>query len=587
VNTRVNFENRIRREQGVGARWDQRSAIGKLLLEENLITPEQLQRAIEEQRRDKGKVETVLVKLGYITESKLAQFLGRHFNVESINLGTTEVDLECVNLIPYDIAKKYLALPIARDGNKLVVAMATPDNLFAIDGIKFITSMDVEPVVCPESSLVNAIEENYANPNLLGDLIKDLDVDELELVDTSEEEEIGLNQLRIQVEEAPVVKLINGLLTDAVIRGSSDIHIEPYENILRVRYRIDGVLKDMIYPPVRMKAALISRVKILADLDIAERRLPQDGRIKAKISGNFVDIRVSTTPTMFGEKIVMRILDQERLPLDLAKLGFQQRALDEFRRAIANPYGIVLVTGPTGSGKTTTLYSALMKLNTMEVNIMTVEDPVEYNLEGINQIQVRTEIGLDFARTLRSFLRQDPNIIMVGEIRDQETAQVSIKAALTGHLVLSTVHTNDAASAVVRMIQMGVEPFLVSTACRAIVAQRLVRKICSSCREEKTYHREVLRGLGMVEGEIDTVTLYQGKGCAECNETGYRGRIGLYEVMPISRVIRELILENVSSARIKEEAVNEGMITLREDGLIKIREGLTTPEEVLRETSLE
>jgi type IV pilus assembly protein PilB len=587
VNTRINFREGIDRPEEDRARWVKKSAIGKLLLDENLITPEQLERALEEQRRNGGKIGTNLVKLGYISESTLAQFLGRQFNVEAIDLQKTDIDPECVDLVPYEIAKKYLDLPIGRDGDKLVVAMANPDNLFALDGIKFITSMDVEPMVCPESSLIAAIEESYANPDLLGELIKDLDVQELELVETRDEEEVGLTQLKVQVEEAPVVKLINGLVTDAVIRGASDIHIEPFENMLRVRYRIDGVLKDMIYPPVRMRAALISRVKILADLDIAERRLPQDGRIKAKIGGNVVDIRVSTVPTIFGEKIVMRILDKERLPLDLSRLGFQPKALEAFLGAIENPFGIVLVTGPTGSGKTTTLYSALTRLNTMDVNIMTVEDPVEYNLEGINQVNVRTEIGMNFARALRSFLRQDPNIIMVGEIRDQETAQVAIKAALTGHLVLSTVHTNDAASAVVRLIHMGIEPFLVSTACRSIVAQRLVRKICPNCREKAEYHPEALRGVGLTPEEIGSMTIYRGKGCPDCNETGYQGRIGLYEVMPVSWKIRELILENATGAQIKEQAVSEGMITLRDDGLMKIRAGLTTPEEVLKETSLE
>jgi type IV pilus assembly protein PilB len=570
-----------------GKRWEKRSAIGKLLVDEKLITEEQLAKALDEQRRSGGKIGTNLVKLGFISESTLTQFLGRQFSVSAIDLSTFEIDKECVSMIPYDIARKYFALPVAREGNRLMVAMANPDNHFAIDGIKFITSMDVEPMVCSESSLLTAIEDSYSTPDLLDELIKDLDVMDLELVDTVEEEEVGLTQLKVQVEEAPVVKLINGLLTDAVIRGASDIHFEPFESILRVRYRIDGVLRDMIYPPVRMRAALISRVKILADLDIAERRLPQDGRIKAKIGGNVIDIRVSTIPTIFGEKIVMRILDKERLPLDLSKLGFQESALGEFYDGIANPYGIVLVTGPTGSGKTTTLYSALTKLNVMDVNIMTVEDPVEYNLEGINQVNVRSEIGMNFARALRSFLRQDPNIIMVGEIRDQETAQVAIKAALTGHLVLSTVHTNDAASAVVRLIHMGIEPFLVATACRLIVAQRLVRKNCSGCSEETEYHSQALMEIGITPEEATDSRLLRGEGCAECNGTGYKDRVGLYEVMPISPRIRDLILKNSSSTEIKEQAVKEGMLTLRADGLAKFKQGLTTLEEVLKETSLE
>jgi len=584
---RINFREGLRGKKENRRRWEKKNAIGQLLVSENLITHEQLERALEEQRRYGGKIGSNLVRLGYISESTLAQFLGKQFNITAIDLSTCEIDHACVELIPQEIARKYLALPISREGNRLIVAMANPDNVFAIDGIKFITSMDVEPMVCPESSLLSAIDEHYSTPDILDELIKDLDVVDLELVDTGEEEEIGLIQLKAQVEEAPVVKLINGLLTDAVRRMASDIHIEPFENMLRVRYRIDGVLRDMIYPPVRLKAALISRVKILADLDIAERRLPQDGRIKAKIGGNVVDIRVSTVPTIFGEKIVLRILNKEQLPLDLTILGFQEKALAEFHAGIKNPYGIVLVTGPTGSGKTTTLYSALTGLNTMKVNIMTVEDPVEYNLEGINQVNVKSEIGMNFARVLRSFLRQDPNIIMVGEIRDQETAQVAIKAALTGHLVLSTVHTNDAASAVVRLVHMGIEPFLVATACRLIVAQRLVRKVCQNCSENAEYHPEALREVGLDPNEHEGTRFLKGKGCEECNGTGYKGRIGLYEVMSINQRLRELILENASSSRIKEQAVKDGMVTLREDGLLKLIEGTTTLEEVLKETSLD
>ncbi len=578
--------NTIKRGRTVEKRWGKKNAIGKLLLDDKLITNEQLELALEEQKRNGGKIGSNLVKLGYITESTLAHFLGRQFSVSAIELATCEIDPECVEMVPYEIARKYLALPISREGNKLTVAMANPDNIFAIDGIKFITSMDVEPMVCPESSLIAAIEEHYSTPDLLDELIKDLDVLDMELVET-QQEEVGLSQLQEQVEDAPVVKLINGLITDAVARTASDIHIEPYEDALRVRYRIDGVLKDVIYPPTRLRAALISRVKILADLDIAERRLPQDGRIKARIGGNVVDIRVSTVPTIFGEKIVMRILDKERLPLDLAMLGFQEQPLQEFLKGIANPYGLVLVTGPTGSGKTTTLYSALTRLNTVKVNIMTVEDPVEYNLEGINQVNVRSEIGMNFARALRAFLRQDPNIIMVGEIRDQETAQVAIKAALTGHLVLSTVHTNDAASAVVRLIHMGIEPFLVASACRLILAQRLVRRICPNCSVETQYHPEAIKdGCGTGE-EIDGTHFLKGSGCDECNGTGYRGRTGLYEVMSITPRIRELILENASSAIIKEQAVEEGMITLRADGMKKLKDRITTLEEVLKETSLD
>ncbi len=584
---KTNFKGDVPDQRERMEEWEKSSGIGQLLVEEKLITNEQLEEALKEKKRYGGKIGSHLVRLGYISEATLSQFLGKQFKISSIDLATCEIDRACVEMIPQDIARKYLALPVFREGNKLIVAMANPDNVFAIDGIKFITSMEVEPMVCPESTLLSAIDEQYSTPDILDELIRDMDDVDLELVDKSDYEEIGLMQLKAQVEEAPVVKLINGLLTDAVKRLASDIHIEPFENMVRVRYRIDGVLQDMIYPPARLKAALISRVKILADLDIAERRLPQDGRIKARMGGSVVDIRVSTIPTIFGEKIVMRILDKEQLPLDLSRLGFQDNALKQFESGISNPYGIVLVTGPTGSGKTTTLYSALTRLNTMKVNIMTVEDPVEYNLEGINQVHVRSEIGMDFARALRSFLRQDPNIIMVGEIRDHETAQVAIKAALTGHLVLSTVHTNDAPSAVVRLVQMGIEPFLVSTACRLIIAQRLVRKICKHCSEEVQYHPEAFREIGMDPDETGGYRLRKGKGCDECNDTGYKGRVGLYEVMPVTQRIRELILENASSAKIKEKAVNDGMITLRADGLAKIKEGITTLEEVLRETSFD
>jgi type IV pilus assembly protein PilB len=584
---RINFRERTDRQRAPRERPQKKSAIGQLLVNEGLITPEQLDKALEEQKRKGGKIGSNLVRLGYISESTLAQFLGRQFNMKAIDLSSSEIDPECVSMIPFEIARKYLALPISREGNRLYVAMANPDNVFALDGIKFITSMDVEPMVCPESSILSAIEEYYRTPDILDELIKDLDVMDLELVETEEEEEIGLNQLKIQVEEAPVVKLINGLITDAVRRNASDIHIEPFESMLRIRYRIDGVLRDMIYPPVRLKAALISRVKILADLDIAEHRLPQDGRIKARIGGNVVDIRVSTVPTIFGEKIVMRILDKEQLPLDLTRLGFQEGALEKFLAGIKNPYGIVLVTGPTGSGKTTTLYSALTKLNTLEVNIMTVEDPVEYNLEGINQVNVHADIGMNFARALRAFLRQDPNIIMVGEIRDQETAQVATKAALTGHLVLSTVHTNDASSAIVRLIHMGIEPFLVATACRLILAQRLVRKVCPNCAEEAHYPLDALKKVGLTMEEGEEYHFLRGKGCEDCNRTGYKGRTGLYEVMPISQGIRDLILQSASSSKIKEKAIEEGMMTLRADGLAKLKAGLTTLEEVLKETTLD
>jgi type IV pilus assembly protein PilB len=562
-----------------------KDALGEFLVREGLISKDQLDKALDQQRLKGGRIGTNLVNLGYISEDTLTAFLGRQFHVPAMNLSKLNIDPDCTRLISGDIARRYLAIPVSMNGKRLTVAMADPNNIFAIDGIKFVTGYDVEPVVCAESAMLEAIQKYYQEKDPLADILKDIDDMEMELVD-EETEEIGINQLRVQVEEAPVVRLINGILTDAVKRNASDIHIEPYENNLRVRYRIDGTLRDMMYPPLRMKAALISRVKILADMDIAERRQPQDGRIKIKMAKTVIDVRVSTVPSIFGEKIVMRILNRQSLTLDLAKLGLEEKALNDFLDAIKNPYGIVLVTGPTGSGKTTTLYTAVTLLNTQEVNILTVEDPVEYNLEGINQVQTHAEIGLDFAKVLRAFLRQDPNIILVGEIRDQETASIAIKAALTGHLVLSTVHTNDAPSAVVRLMDMGIEPFLVGSALNLIMAQRLVRKICPHCRAAISYPRDVLLNAGFTESELKGLSFAKGKGCPECNNTGYKGRDGIFEVMPITPKIRDMIIHRASIAEMKEQAVREGMFTLRQSGLIKLRQGVSTLEEVLKETSL-
>lgn len=563
-----------------------KDAIGELLVKEGLITRNQLEKALEQQKIKGGKIGTNLIQLGYVNEETLTEFLGKQFHVPSINLSKVKIDPECTRMISGDIARRYLAMPIMANGKRITVAMADPNNIFAIDGIKFVTGFEVDPVICAESAILAAIKNHYQEDDPLTNILKDLDEMDMELVEEEEEEEIGINQLRAQVEEAPVVRLINGILTDAVKREASDIHIEPYENTMRVRYRIDGTLRDMMYPPIRMKPALISRVKILADMDIAERRQPQDGRIKIKMGKSVIDVRVSTIPSLFGEKIVMRILNRDSLNLDLTQLGFEDEALKKFMDAIRKPYGIVLVTGPTGSGKTTTLYSAITLLNTQEVNISTVEDPVEYNLEGINQVQVHAEIGLTFAKVLRAFLRQDPNIIMIGEIRDPETANIAIKAALTGHLVLSTVHTNDAPSALIRLVDMGVEPFLVGSALNIVIAQRLVRKICPQCRSSCSYSETVLEKAGIEPGELDGYTFYRGKGCTECNNTGYKGRDGIFEVMTVSPKIREMIIRKASSTEIKEQAVREGMLTLRESGLIKFKKGLSTLEEVLKETSM-
>jgi type IV pilus assembly protein PilB len=502
-----------------------------------------------------------------------------------VDLSEVEVDEKILQLVPADFAGKHLLLPLRRVGRTLTVAMVNPTDLSVVDDLKFITRFDVDAVVAGEYSLRMAIDRYYEVTNdRLGDLLEELEEQDVELVE-EEEEVYSTMQLQAQVEEAPVVRLINGFLTDAVRRGASDIHIEPYEKELRVRYRIDGVLQEIMKPPMRMKAALISRVKILADLNIAERRIPQDGRIKIKIGRKVIDFRVSTLPTLFGEKIVLRILDKGNLTLDLEKFGMEQKAETDFLEAISRPYGMVLVTGPTGSGKTTTLYSALSRINTDEVNIMTAEDPVEYNLHGINQVQVRTEIGMTFAAALRAFLRQDPNIVMVGEIRDLETGGIAVKASLTGHLVLSTLHTNDAASTITRMIDMGLEPFNVASALNCITAQRLVRRICSNCRAEATYMPEVLRAARITEEQAASMTFFRGEGCDACNGSGYSGRQGLYEVLPMTADLRRMILEGESADELNRTAVEQGMITLREDGLVKVRKGITTLDEVIKETA--
>jgi type IV pilus assembly protein PilB len=554
------------------------------LLEAKLVNAKQIADAERLQKSGGGSVSSNLVKLGAIGEKDFHEFLSKLYGVPFIDISTQDVDPAVVRLIPADVANKFQVVPWKRTGRHLTVAMANPANIFAIDDIKFITGCEVETRVASDASIKKAIDRLYDSAGSLSDLMKEFHED-VELVETAEDDGGGVNLGEITGEEAPVVKLVNSLLADAIRKGASDIHVEPFEKSVRVRFRIDGELYEMMSPTVRMKLAMLSRLKIMAELDIAERRVPQDGRIRLRMFNKNIDLRVSSLPTIFGEKIVMRILDKSNLNIDLTKLGFDPGALKRLNRAIEMPFGMVLVTGPTGSGKTTTLYSALTRVNRPGVNIMTAEDPVEYNLEGINQVNVNDEVGLTFATALRAFLRQDPNIIMVGEIRDIETASIGVKAALTGHLVLSTLHTNDAPSTLNRMVDMGVEPFLVGSSVNLIMAQRLLRRVCLACKKTALIHHEVAEELGFTAEEAKSIQVTEGAGCVECNNTGYKGRQGVYEVMPISPTIRDLILERAPTSEIKKVAVSEGMLTLRAHALIKLKEGLTSPEEVLKETS--
>ncbi len=558
--------------------------MGELLVKASLITEEQLRKALQQQDASGGKLGSNLVKLGYVSEDDITSFLSRQYGVPSINLSHFEIDSAVIKLVPSELAQKHQVIPLSRTGSVLTVAMADPSNIFAIDDIKFMTGFNVETVVASETSIKNAINRYYDSSGLVQDIMKTFDDKDVSQV-ADGEEDVNVSELQKATEDAPVVKLVNLILTDAIKKGASDIHIEPYEKEFRVRYRIDGVLYGVMSPPLKLRAALTSRVKIMAQLDISERRLPQDGRIKIKMANKEMDYRVSTLPTLFGEKVVLRLLDKSNLQLDMTKLGFEPKALANFEGAITAPYGMVLVTGPTGSGKTTTLYSALHRINSPETNIMTAEDPVEFNLPGINQVQMKAEIGLNFAAALRSFLRQDPDVIMVGEIRDYETAEIGIKAALTGHLVLSTLHTNDAPSTISRLLNMGVEPFLVSASTNLIVAQRLVRKICRECKEEVQVPPGVLTNLGFPPEEAKSITSYHGKGCNSCSETGYRGRLALYEVMSINEEVKKMILDGASTMELREAARRNGMLTLRESGLQKLREGITTLEEVMRVTT--
>ncbi|MGO9573614.1 MAG: type IV-A pilus assembly ATPase PilB [Terriglobales bacterium] len=566
--------------------------LGDLLVKEKVITQEQLEQATKLQKESHSRLASALVKLGFLSDEDVTNFLSRQYGVPAINLSYFEIDPAVVKLIPFETAKRYQILPLSRVGASLTIAMVDPTNVFAMDDIKFMTGFNIEPVVASESSIIEGIDKAYgtSKEEELEQVMQSMnDAGEgTDIEVQNEEQELELRELEKAADEAPIVKLVNLVLTDAVKKGASDIHMEPYEKEFRVRFRIDGVLQAIMNPPLKLKDAITSRLKIMAKLDISEKRLPQDGRImlKMQIGGKKkqLDFRVSTLPTLWGEKIVLRLLDKENLRLDMTKLGFEQESLVKFEKAILKPYGMVLVTGPTGSGKTNTLYSSISRLNQPDTNIMTAEDPVEFQLGGVNQVQMKEQIGLNFAAALRAFLRQDPNIILVGEIRDFETAEIAIKAALTGHLVLSTLHTNGAPETITRLMNMGIEPFLVATSVHLICAQRLIRRICKDCAEPVEMPPQALIDEGYTPEEAKTVQIMKGKGCATCNKTGYKGRTGLYEVMEVDDEIRELVLVGASAVELKKKAIERGMITLRRSGLIKVAAGWTTLEEVARET---
>jgi type IV pilus assembly protein PilB len=591
--------------------------LGELLIKRNYITPEQLKKAVDEQKLKGGRLESNLVRLGYIKEDELLSFLSAQYRVPSVKISKMEINPNVIKLIPSSISKKYFIIPINRVGPKLTLAMADPSNIVVIDEIKFMTGFNVEPVVASETEIIDAVKKYYGGGGkvaglgtisfqssdfdlddaktdtpgdgvMLDDDVVDVDdfdklvhgaVDNVEVVEAQQDSDEAIDM------QGPIIKIVNGILIKAIKLGASDIHFEPYERTFRVRYRLDGVLRRDMALPIQIKNAMTSRLKIMAKLDIAEKRLPQDGRIKLRMGkGREMDFRVSSIPVLYGEKVVLRLLDKSALQLDMTKLGFEETSLADLKAAIHKPVGMILVTGPTGSGKTTTLYSALSELNKESENIITAEDPIEYNFMGINQVQMHEEIGLTFASALRSFLRQDPDIIMVGEIRDFETAQIAVQAALTGHLVLSTVHTNDAPGTISRLIDMGIEPFLISSAIILILAQRLIRKVCTECREPIKVHPQLLIDLGIPPDEVKSIQVYKGKGCSLCNNTGYKGRVGLYEVMPMKEEVKELVLSRASTSEVKKEAIRLGMKTLRQSGIAKIREGVTTIEEVLRST---
>ena len=564
------------------------SRLGDRLVAEKLISTDQLQRALAEQKGSADKLGTILVRLNFITEDSLVSFLSKQYAMPAITVAQVDPDPDVLKLVPEQIAKKHSVLPIKRIGNVLTLAMADPTNVFALDDVGFMTGLQIQPVVASEAAIRKAFERLYETGASVNDMMSELEEADTD-VEVVEDGEVAFSKadvfdLKESADEAPVVRLINMILTDAIRRGASDIHLEPYEKVFRVRFRIDGVLHEIMTPPKRLEAALTSRVKIMATMDIAERRLPQDGRIKLRYHQREIDFRVSTLPTIFGEKTVMRILDKEALQLDLGALGFDPWSLEQFSKAIHSPYGMILITGPTGSGKTTTLYSAIHTINSPDINIMTAEDPVEYNLKGVNQVQVNDEIGRTFAACLRSFLRQDPDVILVGETRDLETAQIGIRAALTGHLVLSTLHTNDCPSTPARLLDMGIPPFLVSSSLQLILAQRLGRKICKDCKEPYEANEESLVPYGHVSQGLGTVNFYKGKGCQTCNFTGMKGRVAIYEVMPVTTELRDLMLRNATTAEIRDTAVSQGMKTLRQNALQKVVDGVTTVEEVLRVT---
>jgi type IV pilus assembly protein PilB len=566
--------------------------LGDLLVKEKIITPEQLEKALKAQKEAGAstRLGSTLVQLGFVSDEEVTNFLSRQYGVPAINLQYFEIDPTVVKLIPEETAKRYQILPLSRVGASLTIAMVDPTNVFAMDDIKFMTGFNIEPVVASPPAIAEAIEKAYgasgAPEENVDELLASMDEADVEL--QADQEEMDLGELEKSADEAPIVKLVNIIMSDAVKRGASDIHIEPYEKEYRVRFRIDGVLQKIMSPPMKLKDAITSRIKIMAKMDISEKRLPQDGRIMLKMQfggkKKQLDFRVNCLPTLWGEKVVMRLLDKENLRLDMTKLGFEPESLEKFQRAVLKPYGMVLVTGPTGSGKTNTLYSSVSLLNKPDTNIMTAEDPVEFQLHGVNQVQMKESIGLNFAAALRAFLRQDPNVILVGEIRDFETAEIAIKAALTGHLVLSTLHTNGAPETISRLMNMGIEPFLVATAVHLICAQRLIRRICMECREEIPLPPQAKIEAGFTPEEAKTVKIFKGRGCAVCNGTGYKGRAGLYEVMEVDDETRELILVGASAVELKKKAMERGMITLRRSGLTKIADGVTTLEEVARET---
>jgi type IV pilus assembly protein PilB len=562
--------------------------LGDLLVADGLLTAEQLKKALAEQKGSPEKIGTVLIRLNYINDEQLIGFLSRQYGVPSITLAQLDIDPEVLRLVPAPIARKYEVIPVRRMGNSLALAMADPTNVFALDDISFMTNLQVLPLVASQTAIKKAIDRNYeSKTEAITSVLSDMQTDlaNVEVVEDGEEgSKVDIFELKESADEAPVVKLVNMVLVDAIQKGASDIHFESYEKIFRIRFRMDGVLHEMLAPPKRLESAILSRLKIMSTLDIAERRLPQDGRIKLRYNSREIDFRVSTLPTIFGEKAVLRILDKEALKLDLTQLGFDEWSLEKFNAAIHQPYGMILITGPTGSGKTTTLYSGIHTINSPDVNIMTAEDPVEYNLKGVNQVQINEGIGRTFAAALRSFLRQDPDVILVGETRDLETAQISIRAALTGHLVFSTLHTNDCPSTIARLLDMGIPPFLVASSLLLIVAQRLGRKICRQCREPYDADEESLVPYGHVPSGKGRVQFYKGKGCATCNFTGMKGRVAIYEIMPITEEIRDGILKNMPTAELRAIAQSQGMRSLRQAGLMKVIEGTTTVEEVLRVT---